>query len=199
MHRAAGAHITCVKNFSTYLWGPDEVALMQAVGNSKGRDLYGSAQAVPSDSKQRKVEICTERYGTARVQKVIADQISAATVAAAAGPSLDVQQRKADATVSQPCVVSLPIQLETAPRAKAVAENTDWFGELFKSNEASTEHQTRKATPTAKEVIEAPLSADLDDFLAMCNGSKLAATAVVKASTSENSLDALIFQDFANW
>merc|ERR1719301_430160 len=37
VHRAAGAHITCVKNFNTYLWGPDEVALMTAIGNRRGR------------------------------------------------------------------------------------------------------------------------------------------------------------------
>lgn len=202
VHRAAGAHITSVKNFSTYLWGPDEVALMQAVGNSKGRNLYGSAKAAPSDSKQRKVEICTERYGTARVQKLIADHISAATAAAAGGPSLEVQQRRADAAlVSQPCVLSRPIQLETASRAKAVAENTDWFDELFGSDEASTEQGTKQATPAAKDKVgEAPLSADLDDFLAMCNGSKPAATASIKATTyAENPLDDLIFQDFANW
>lgn len=38
VHRAAGAHITCVKNFNTYLWSPDEVHMMRMVGNRKGKD-----------------------------------------------------------------------------------------------------------------------------------------------------------------
>jgi len=206
VHRAAGAHITCVKNFSTYLWGPDEVALMQAVGNGRGRDFYGAAKAVPSDSKQRKVEICTEKYGTAKVQKLVADQIAAATAAAAAGPSLEVQQRKqADAAVvTQPLMVSRPVQLEGASKARAAAENTDWFDEMFRSDEALVEQKVVKATPAAsRKASEAPVpadTADLDDFLAMCNGSKPGATAAVKASTcAGNSFDDVIFKDFANW
>eukprot|EP00913_Durusdinium_trenchii_P025390 g23835.t2 len=48
IHRAAGAHITCVKNFSTYLWSPDE---------------------------ERKVKICTEIYGTEAVQRAVKENI----------------------------------------------------------------------------------------------------------------------------
>merc|ERR1711972_611919 len=61
VHRAAGAHITCVKNFSTYFWGPDEVEVMKVVGNSRGTCIYGAATVQPSDPKSHKVNACTKK------------------------------------------------------------------------------------------------------------------------------------------
>merc|ERR1712125_176338 len=71
VHRAAGAHITSVKNFNTYLWGPDEVEVMKAVGNKTGKELYGGVVVSPSDSKDSKVARCTEKYGSAQVQELV--------------------------------------------------------------------------------------------------------------------------------
>jgi hypothetical protein len=79
VHRAAGAHITCVKNFNTYLWGPDEVELMKAVGNKRGKELYGSSVVSPSDSKESKVASCTQRYGSAQVQGLVQKEIALAS------------------------------------------------------------------------------------------------------------------------
>merc|ERR1711972_82893 len=72
VHRAAGAHITCVKNFSTYLWGPDEVELMKSVGNDIGKRLYGNGLVLPSDSKDSKVAKCVIKYGGPETQQLIA-------------------------------------------------------------------------------------------------------------------------------
>lgn len=69
VHRAAGAHITCVKNFSTYLWGPDEVEVMKAVGNSKGRDVYGDVTVLASDPKHHKVAACTKNMAVLPLEK----------------------------------------------------------------------------------------------------------------------------------
>lgn len=78
VHRAAGAHITCVKNFNTYLWGPDEVELMKTVGNKVGKELYGSSAVLPSDSKVSKVASCTKKYGSAQVQDSVQQQVALA-------------------------------------------------------------------------------------------------------------------------
>mmetsp|Transcript_8082 Transcript_8082/g.13002 ORF Transcript_8082/g.13002 Transcript_8082/m.13002 type:complete len:278 (-) Transcript_8082:103-936(-) len=83
IHRAAGAHITCVKNFSTYLWSPDEVEMMRAVGNRRAKELYRRGAAglswQPQDSKERKVKLCTELYGSEAVQHAVQQTIAAAT------------------------------------------------------------------------------------------------------------------------
>jgi len=102
VHRAAGAHITCVKNFSTYLWGPDEVELMKAVGNGHGRQLYGAREVEPSDSKEHKVAMCTRRYGTPQVQQLIAEHVRAATASAAAGPSELARRQTATESALRP-------------------------------------------------------------------------------------------------
>lgn len=88
VHRAAGAHITCVKNFNTYLWGPDEVALMTAVGNKRGRDLYGQEMVSPSADKNSKVAACTRKYGNASVQQIVQTEAANAKAIGANGPSV---------------------------------------------------------------------------------------------------------------
>ena len=89
IHRAAGAHITCVKNFSTYLWSPDEVEMMR-LGHRRAQELYrpGAARSwQPSDSKDRKVKLCTELYGTEAVQRAVKQNIAAACSSPAPSPS----------------------------------------------------------------------------------------------------------------
>jgi len=83
VHRAAGAHITCVKNFNTYLWGPDEVEVMRAVGNKTGKELYGSVVVSTSESKDSKVASCTKKYGSPQIQEVMHRQVTLASQKAA--------------------------------------------------------------------------------------------------------------------
>ncbi|OLQ03643.1 putative ADP-ribosylation factor GTPase-activating protein AGD9 [Symbiodinium microadriaticum] len=111
IHRAAGAHITCVKNFSTYLWSPDEVAMMRLVGNDRAKDLYRSSAPLswsPHDSKERKVQLCTQLYGNATAQRASAEMITAAT-AASASPAPN------------------PSQGFKAPAGKSPAGAPNWF------------------------------------------------------------------------
>jgi len=89
VHRAAGAHITCVKNFHTYLWGPDEVALMSAIGNKHGRELYGEEMVSPSANKNAKVDYCTRKYGCDRVQQLAASQVANAKAHADQSPNAE--------------------------------------------------------------------------------------------------------------
>ena len=42
LHRGVGTHVSKVKGLSgTYLWGPDEVERMKAIGNAKAAEVYG--------------------------------------------------------------------------------------------------------------------------------------------------------------
>merc|ERR1719163_318176 len=55
VHRSVGTHITKVKGCTgTYLWGPDELQRMQAVGNLRGDEVYGADKVNPCASKEKK-------------------------------------------------------------------------------------------------------------------------------------------------
>lgn len=67
VHRALGTHISKVKGCSgTYLWGPDEIARMQEMGNAAVNEQYAgdSAGARPSSgaSKDERLELCRKKY-----------------------------------------------------------------------------------------------------------------------------------------
>mmetsp|Transcript_9385 Transcript_9385/g.12522 ORF Transcript_9385/g.12522 Transcript_9385/m.12522 type:complete len:231 (-) Transcript_9385:411-1103(-) len=48
LHRALGTHISKPKGCTgTYLWGPDEIARMQEVGNKRATQLYGGVEEIP--------------------------------------------------------------------------------------------------------------------------------------------------------
>jgi len=129
VHRAAGAHITCVKNFSTYLWGPDEVALMKSTGNKTGRELYGSVTVLPSDTKQHKVDVCTAKYGNPKVQKTIELQVAAATALTSTGPrSSSSQAPSPEPRVHSATVMETTSTKQSAPVVKA---EKSLFDELF--------------------------------------------------------------------
>jgi len=128
VHRAAGAHITCVKNFSTYLWGPDEVALMKSTGNKNGRELYGSVTVLPSDTKQHKVDVCTAKYGNPKVQKTIELQVAAATALTSTGPrSSSNQGSSPEPRVRSATVMEAASTKQSAP----VGKEKSLFDEMF--------------------------------------------------------------------
>eukprot|EP00930_Biecheleria_cincta_P027239 TRINITY_DN1912_c0_g1_i1.p1 TRINITY_DN1912_c0_g1~~TRINITY_DN1912_c0_g1_i1.p1 ORF type:complete len:349 (+),score=68.51 TRINITY_DN1912_c0_g1_i1:60-1106(+) len=119
VHRAAGAHITCVKNFTTYFWGPDEVALMKAIGNARGRELYGEARVLPCDSKDHKVRTCTKKYGSSEVQKAIVSQIAAITTDAV---SLSLPEARSKfPALSMPVTSAPPSRAPPATAPPAIA------------------------------------------------------------------------------
>lgn len=185
VHRAAGAHITCVKNFSTYLWGPDEVEVMRAVGNRRGVELYGSATVRPSDSKQLKVDACTKKYGCAQAQRAIEGCTVVAKAETAGGPkpSAKPQSASAEATGRRSAPAIRPKDA-SGPQVAAPLD-TDWFDSLFAPNEDR---------PPA-----APM--ELDDFLTMCNSGSAPGAPTAKQGSAKLSgeSDALIFQDFGSW
>jgi len=64
VHRGVGTHISKVKGCTgTYLWGPDEIARMQELGNAEATVVYGHAP-VPeaSASKDERLSFCRQKY-----------------------------------------------------------------------------------------------------------------------------------------
>jgi len=70
---------------------------MRLVGNRRAKELYRRGAATswqPNDSKERKVKLCTELYGTEAVQRAVKQNIQAAscepgTMAGSAAPARD--------------------------------------------------------------------------------------------------------------
>jgi len=63
VHRSVGTHITKVKGCTgTYLWGPDELDRMRAVGNDGAEKTYGSAKVSPTASKEVKQQFVIDKY-----------------------------------------------------------------------------------------------------------------------------------------
>lgn len=66
IHRAIGAHISKVKGCGgTYLWGPDEIAQMEAVGNKRAAELYcgkGAPRVARDASKEELMDYCQKKY-----------------------------------------------------------------------------------------------------------------------------------------
>lgn len=68
VHRALGTHISKVKGCTgTYLWGPDEIARMQELGNGEAQRLYGCAPVPAANaSKDERVRLCRQKYEARR-------------------------------------------------------------------------------------------------------------------------------------
>lgn len=153
VHRAAGAHITCVKNFSTYFWGPDEVALMKAVGNARGKEIYGQAAVLPSDSKAHKVGACTKKYGSSEVQKAIDSQIAAVTSDSASFSLLDAKPKRPASPILATSTPEARGHTKTTAKAKTKSE-PDWFDELF-----GLEEPPLASSPPLEAMPKAPVPA----------------------------------------
>jgi len=154
VHRAAGAHITCVKNFSTYLWSPDEVEMMRSVGNTRAKDLFRPGSEVswqPAESKEQKVRHCTKLYGADAVQLAVKRHVEAAT--AVAGPNATPQS-------SHPFGGYPPNQSRGLTRAAAWSVST----EPGQSQSFATPSLTKK------EAMPNLLSDDFADWLGPASG-----------------------------
>eukprot|EP00933_Yihiella_yeosuensis_P052362 TRINITY_DN503_c5_g1_i1.p1 TRINITY_DN503_c5_g1~~TRINITY_DN503_c5_g1_i1.p1 ORF type:complete len:334 (-),score=78.33 TRINITY_DN503_c5_g1_i1:235-1164(-) len=159
VHRAAGAHITCVKNFNTYLWGPDEVELMKAVGNKRGKEIYGDGMVAPSNSKDEKVRSCTKKYGDARVQELVKTEIAAATSRASNGPGRSDINSEPVAKQTAAVQVTATAAATSVAADKAITKVAPAFADNYKLKDDSR----KCAKPLAS-----PLEDDLDDFFARC-------------------------------
>ncbi|CAE8581554.1 unnamed protein product [Polarella glacialis] len=150
IHRAAGAHITSVKNFNTYLWGPDEVEVMRAVGNLCGKKLYGT-HSHTSTSKQEKAPSSVAKYDRREVQDLVQAQVAAATARSAESMAGRLQRR---------------VVQEQLPVPKEETTGLDWFAEL-----GLAETSAKPAACLLSDQVQIQENAaDLDEFLAMCNG-----------------------------
>ncbi|CAE7733401.1 AGD9, partial [Symbiodinium pilosum] len=136
VHRAAGAHITCVKNFSTYLWSPDEVSMMRLVGNNRAQELYRPSSSLswsPQDSKERKVQLCTQLYGSAKAQATSSEMIAAATSESvrAAGQDVKAQGAKTYANPDWFDDWSTPTPIREEPKKTSPPQSVDLLGDLL--------------------------------------------------------------------
>lgn len=181
VHRAAGAHITCVKNFNTYLWGPDEVALMRAVGNRRGLELYGREVVSPSADKSAKVAFCTRKYGNPEVQQRVAEEVAEA-------------KAKAEAVLVEPAVTGRDSVSRPAVMLAKPAAEEDWFAALAGCKEPELEQATLRKGTAAQATMNAsePEQLSIDDFLAVCNP---AAEKVPARATIEEDL----FEGWESW
>merc|ERR1712217_554991 len=66
VHRGLGTHVSKVKGCrGTYLWGPDEIARMQEMGNAAmGAECGNSSASRPAQTatKEERMEICRRKY-----------------------------------------------------------------------------------------------------------------------------------------
>lgn len=218
VHRAAGAHITCVKNFNTYLWGPDEVALMKAVGNGRGRGLYGPEVVCASAAKSVKVAYCTSKYGSSEVQERVAKEVTDAKAMA--------EKLLTDAA---PCVSAKDLSLSRPQQSTVKNHDAQSFFDDFFSEASPAAMQPKtgcdgsfhggleqrlfahvvspvqvvsqetkfgsgvQATPVVAAEPLANTCADLDDFLAMCN------PAVHKQAVEIATEDEDLFAGWESW
>jgi Putative GTPase activating protein for Arf len=64
-HRSLGTHISLPKGCTgTYLWGPDEIDRMQAMGNARARELYGNVppSGLTNEDAIRWKDYLTDKY-----------------------------------------------------------------------------------------------------------------------------------------
>merc|ERR1712187_709297 len=217
VHRAAGAHGSCVKNFSTYLWGPDEVALMRAVGNKRGIELYGEATVLPSDSKGVTVDACTKKYGCSEVQLIMKNQIAAATAEALEGPKLVANEQPGPAAVAGPRVRAAetqsaspsvesrvnvgPTSVQRGAKATVLAPSKlDLFDSLFGIDQEFSKQPA--STPILQTQVHVPpAQADLDIFISPCRSEPGSVASRTKhgAALADSGLDDSIFANFGKW
>jgi len=135
--------VTKVKGCTgTYLWGPDELELMQRVGNWSADQIYGSEKVSPEASKAEKQRFVTDKYEKRRFAP------ANLSTPAAGGASVEPHKMVADsyqadpqacdaklvrnAIVTSPPVNSTPSAalLTSVPR-RSVAKKADIPDNLF--------------------------------------------------------------------
>jgi len=141
VHRALGTHVSKVKGCTgTYLWGPDEIAQMQRLGNAAAEARYGgdcgAARPGPTASKEERVELCRKKYeqlawAPKAPPSEASSSSSARAPAAAPTPSSSVPSaaKAAVSPVASQAVAAAARQAPSpavAPPARSVPDEINW-------------------------------------------------------------------------
>merc|ERR1719329_244907 len=98
VHRSVGTHISKVKGCTgTYLWGPDELEKMAAIGNDAACKIYGTEKVDPAASKEEKQRYVSEKYEKRSFVSKSASEVTSSTISS----SKSKQQRTAGSTQEQ--------------------------------------------------------------------------------------------------
>jgi hypothetical protein len=187
VHRALGTHISKVKGCSgTYLWGPDEIARMQELGNHAAQRIYGAAPVPAAGAgKDERLRICREKYeqrkwaANLQEQEVPALPQSVPVATRTVGPVAPVHARVLTPGHAQP---------ESA-KARVADFDIDAIFDALHGGEAAS-HERSQVSP------ERPL----DDFLDQClQSSPAQKKQSVPAKTSKANPVADFWADFAEW
>jgi len=186
VHRALGTHISKVKGCSgTYLWGPDEIARMQEIGNAVAETLYGKAPMAKytSASKDERVALCKQKYE----QRLWAPAKAKVAPAAKTVPALSMPNSEAapQAVGGLPTPARAPVV--DAPIARRAPIDLIDFEDLFadfekvdapsgaqqKPQNQQGSQQERREHPRSAHAVADPVPADspdtgLDAFLTQC-------------------------------
>jgi len=105
VHRSVDTNVTKVKGCTgTYLWGPDEIAKMQTVGNSVADEVYGAKKISPDAPKEQKRQYVLNKYQCKTAadgeNRVALTQSVSEPTAAAAVPAPVVKPSDCTAAVS---------------------------------------------------------------------------------------------------
>jgi len=153
VHRSVGTHITKVKGCTgTYLWGPDELAKMQAMGNQNGNDKFGVKKIEPDASKETKQRFVVEKYEKLSFAgkccpaprqdpaKAVAENVRAeqpkpsVRVAAAEQPKPAVRVAATIAPAANAAATQAPRCCVQKAAAVPVEISDSWFDDMFKED-----------------------------------------------------------------
>jgi len=179
VHRSVGTHITKVKGCTgTYLWGPDELEKMRAIGNQRGAEIYGTKKVDPDASKDQKQVYVTEKYEKRSFAGNSSDPLAREEPSNAKVdlPKAGAQSARADLAAIhreiQPRQQFTREGARTAPVVKQVDIPDSLFDELFKVAEVSCADKSSVLVRPSHVPIEqatVPTRADdacsLDSFL----------------------------------
>lgn len=154
VHRALGTHISKVKGCGgTYLWGPDEIARMQSLGNR----AWGAPQGQPSMSKEVMLRLCQAKYENQqppmpRSTKDTTEPVHGSGLACS-GPAFEQHQRiprLPQPTAAAKCAPRMDcsqVAPEVAVRGSDSASLDDFLNECLMPTSAL--HTERAAVPAA--------------------------------------------------
>eukprot|EP00746_Dinoflagellata_sp_MGD_P164364 gnl/MRDRNA2_/MRDRNA2_92955_c0_seq1.p1 gnl/MRDRNA2_/MRDRNA2_92955_c0~~gnl/MRDRNA2_/MRDRNA2_92955_c0_seq1.p1 ORF type:complete len:388 (+),score=69.34 gnl/MRDRNA2_/MRDRNA2_92955_c0_seq1:76-1239(+) len=157
VHRALGTHISKVKGCGgTYLWGPDEIAQMQSLGNG----AWGSrgAQINSSMGKQEQLRICRKKYEN---QQPNAKGLDVATKACNTSSAPQVLSRAA----RDGCVDAVQSASNRFSQTSASDDLDSFFGDCLKPSELASKQQPLANQAMLSTPVQMPSSSqpiDLD-------------------------------------
>jgi len=223
VHRAVGTHISKVKGCSgTYLWGPDEIARMKAIGNAQAEALYGGSSPEsrpPADAtKEQRVELCRRKYELRQWAPKVPPAVDSALVAGTRAPGATMEPLQvAQPAPTNPFAMRVRCDAKAAPLAKSadLIDLDSFFNESFTSHvSAATAPSSLAKEPSQHNWMPAsaratnPFVGKLDDGLNAFLGDCLVApktvavqkpVQVAASSTHRQGDLASVWDDFGAW